>query len=158
MIMHKDVISWGIVIYSLAMNSYGKRTFELFSCMLIEGVEPDDVTFVWVLSACSHAGILVAWWICLDVVVCLWKLRLSLQAFILKLNGVSGALLQACKIQGESAGVDTLPLLSNMYASSERWDDATKVLKSTGVKKVAGCSWVELEVYNNIYSHVCAAW
>ncbi|BAT87075.1 hypothetical protein VIGAN_05041600 [Vigna angularis var. angularis] len=59
--------------------------------------------------------------------------RLSLQAYLLKLNGVSGALLQTCKIQGnekmsewitghlkgKSAGVDTLPLLSNMYASSE---------------------------------------
>ncbi|KAG4971482.1 hypothetical protein JHK85_037903 [Glycine max] len=55
-------------------------------------------------------------------------------------------------LKGKSVGVGTLALLSNMYASSERWDDAKKVRKSmrgTGLKKVAGCSWVELEMSNN---------
>jgi pentatricopeptide repeat protein len=83
-----------------------------------------------------------------------------------------GALLQACKIHGneemsewireqirdKNVGVGTLALLSNIYASSERWDDANKVRKTMrgpGLKKVVGFSWVEPEVI--LESSLCVA-
>jgi hypothetical protein len=49
-------------------------------------------------------------------------------------------------------------LLSNIYASSERWDDANKVRKTMrgpGLKKLAGFSWVEPEV--RLESSLCVA-
>lgn len=75
--------------------------------------------------------------------------------------GVWGALLLACEIHnnvelGEIAAqncfeleVDTsgyCSLLSNIYASVERWDDVKrlrKIMKEKGLMKVPGCSWME---------------
>jgi len=41
-----------------AMRGHGKEALKHFE-MCGEGVQPDDVTFVCVLSACSHAGLVV---------------------------------------------------------------------------------------------------
>jgi pentatricopeptide repeat protein len=57
MLMRKDIISWSTVISGLAMNGHGMNTLQLFSLMLVLGVPPDDVTFIGLLSACSHAGL-----------------------------------------------------------------------------------------------------
>lgn len=54
---HIDVVSWNSLIAGYALNGYGKEAVELFKEMEIQGVAPDQVTFVGVLSACSHAGL-----------------------------------------------------------------------------------------------------
>ncbi|KAK7412340.1 hypothetical protein VNO78_03794 [Psophocarpus tetragonolobus] len=197
-LVHKDVISWGTVICGLAMNDYGKRTLELFARMLVEGVEPDDVTFIGVLSACSHAGLVnegvmffkamrdfygivpqMRHYGCMVDMYGRAGLFDEAEAFLRSMpveaeGPIWGALLQACKIhgnermsewirghlKGKSVGVGTLALLSNIYASSERWDDANKVrkrMRGTGLKKTAGCSWLELQMSNNrLDSNFCA--
>lgn len=199
MIVHKDVISWGTVICGLAMNGYGKQAVELFSRMLVEGVEPDDVVFIGVLSACSHAGLVnegivffkamrdfygivpqMGHYGCMVDMYGRAGLFEEAEDFLRSMpveaeGPIWGALLQACKVhgnermcewirgrlKGKNVGVGTLALMSNMYASSERWEDANKVRKSMrgpGLKKLAGCSWVELEMSNNrLDSNLCAA-
>jgi pentatricopeptide repeat protein len=52
----KDVTVWTTMITGLAFHGYGSKALELFSEMQ-EDVSPDDVTFVSVLSACSHSGL-----------------------------------------------------------------------------------------------------
>ncbi|KAJ6353887.1 hypothetical protein OIU76_002828 [Salix suchowensis] len=52
----KDVTVWTTMITGLAFHGYGSKALELFSDMQ-EDVSPDDVTFVSVLSACSHSGL-----------------------------------------------------------------------------------------------------
>ncbi|PON32820.1 Tetratricopeptide-like helical domain containing protein [Parasponia andersonii] len=52
-----DIVSWNSLIAGYALNGYGKEAVELLEEMLIEGVAPDQVTFVGVLSACSHTGL-----------------------------------------------------------------------------------------------------
>jgi hypothetical protein len=37
------------------MHGHGKEALKLFEQMCAEGVKPDDITFVCLLSACSHA-------------------------------------------------------------------------------------------------------
>ncbi|KAM2194560.1 hypothetical protein ACFX1R_028680 [Malus domestica] len=51
----KDHISWSTLISGMAMNGYGIHTLQLFSLMLVHGIPLDDVTFLGLLSACSHA-------------------------------------------------------------------------------------------------------
>lgn len=51
-----DVISWNSMIAGYALNGCGKEAVKLFKDMELKGVAPDQVTFVGVLSACSHAG------------------------------------------------------------------------------------------------------
>lgn len=54
----RNVISWNAMIGGLAQHGRGQDTLDLFERMKKVGVKPDVVTFVSVLSACSHAGLL----------------------------------------------------------------------------------------------------
>ncbi|KAA8535065.1 hypothetical protein F0562_030068 [Nyssa sinensis] len=53
----KTLAYWNAMISGLAMHGHATRALELFSEMTNEGFKPDDITFVGVLSACSHAGL-----------------------------------------------------------------------------------------------------
>ncbi|XP_059635033.1 pentatricopeptide repeat-containing protein At1g31430-like isoform X2 [Cornus florida] len=53
----KDTASWTSIICALAMNGKTKKALELFSGMKQAGFKPDDITFIGVLSACSHGGL-----------------------------------------------------------------------------------------------------
>ncbi|XP_047972839.1 pentatricopeptide repeat-containing protein At1g74600, chloroplastic-like [Salvia hispanica] len=52
-----DLVGWTTMIASYANNGKGSEALQLFDRMKRSGVEPDGVTFVGVLSACSHAGL-----------------------------------------------------------------------------------------------------
>ncbi|MQM20117.1 hypothetical protein Taro_053132 [Colocasia esculenta] len=52
----KSIITWTSVIDGLAMHGHGQEAIVVFQRMKKAGVFPDDVTFLGVLSACSHAG------------------------------------------------------------------------------------------------------
>ncbi|WOL07746.1 hypothetical protein Cni_G16493 [Canna indica] len=53
----KDTICWNVMILGLAMHGDGEGALELFTCMNKRGLKPDDATFVAVLTACSHSGL-----------------------------------------------------------------------------------------------------
>lgn len=48
-----DVVSWNALISIYAQHVHGKETFQLFQQMQQEGVQPDKVSFLSVLSACA---------------------------------------------------------------------------------------------------------
>jgi pentatricopeptide repeat protein len=55
---HKTIITWTTMITGLALHGLGKEALHVFSCMEKEGrVKPTEVTFIAVLSACSHVGL-----------------------------------------------------------------------------------------------------
>lgn len=54
----RNVISWNAIIGGSAQHGRGQDALQLFERMKMEGVKPDIVTFVSLLSACSHAGLL----------------------------------------------------------------------------------------------------
>ncbi|XP_068643763.1 pentatricopeptide repeat-containing protein At2g33680-like [Aristolochia californica] len=58
----RDVVSWNSMISGLSQNGHGKEALELFENMKLEGVEPDSVTFVNLLCACSHMGLVERGW------------------------------------------------------------------------------------------------
>lgn len=53
----KDVMTWTALIAGLAMCGQGNKALQYFYEMQIRGVKPDAITFVGVLVACSHAGL-----------------------------------------------------------------------------------------------------
>lgn len=53
----RDVVTWNAMISGLAQNGHGTEALDLFEQMLIDGTKPDHITFVNVLSACSHIGL-----------------------------------------------------------------------------------------------------
>jgi pentatricopeptide repeat protein len=54
----RDVFSWSSLIAAYAQIGEGKAALHTFKRMTQEGITPDKVTFVNVLSACSHAGLI----------------------------------------------------------------------------------------------------
>ncbi|OVA10469.1 Pentatricopeptide repeat [Macleaya cordata] len=53
----KDTVSWSVMINGYGIHGDGEAALALFSQMKSSGFEPDDVTFITILSACSHAGL-----------------------------------------------------------------------------------------------------
>ncbi|XP_020595720.1 pentatricopeptide repeat-containing protein At4g38010 [Phalaenopsis equestris] len=54
---HKNVLSWNALLSGLAMHGHGKLALSYFDCMVRTGLKPNDVTFIAILSACSHSGL-----------------------------------------------------------------------------------------------------
>lgn len=53
----RNLYSWNSMISGYARHGHGEKALKLFGEMKIEGQLPDHVTFVGVLSACSHVGL-----------------------------------------------------------------------------------------------------
>ncbi|XP_027353125.1 pentatricopeptide repeat-containing protein At5g15300 [Abrus precatorius] len=56
LIREKDVASWNSVIGGLAFHGHAEESLDLFGEMQRTRVCPNEITFVGVLAACSHAG------------------------------------------------------------------------------------------------------
>lgn len=54
---HRSLESWTSMMIGYGAHGYGKEAIELFNEMVRSGVRPDQVVFMAVLSACSHAGL-----------------------------------------------------------------------------------------------------
>ncbi|RVW27177.1 Pentatricopeptide repeat-containing protein [Vitis vinifera] len=182
---NKDVASWNTMILGYGMLGELDTAIDLFENMRKDDVEYDSVSFIAVLSACSHGGLLEKGRKYFDELkargieptqmhyACMVDLlgRAGLMEEAAELikglpivpdANIWGALLGACRIYGnlelaawaaehlfelkpEHSGYYTL--LSNMYAETGRWDEANRIrelMKSRGVKKSPGCSWVQI--------------
>ncbi|XP_057865239.2 pentatricopeptide repeat-containing protein At1g09410, mitochondrial [Cryptomeria japonica] len=182
----QDVVSWNVMITGYAMHGCGKEATRLFNQMELANVKPDGVTFVGVLSACCHAGLVDEGWqyfhrmtqeygvmpltehyCCMvdllgragqldEVLDFINKMAIKPDAAIWR------SFLGACRVYnnmqlGQFAAerlfeLDTknsadYVLLSNIYATSGRWEDCEKVRKmmlDRKVKKMPGRSWIEV--------------
>ena len=52
-----DLVSWTSLIAGYAQNGQPNEALKLFELLLKSGTQPDHITFVGVLSACTHAGL-----------------------------------------------------------------------------------------------------
>ncbi|KAL4188936.1 hypothetical protein AMTRI_Chr08g162910 [Amborella trichopoda] len=120
----RDVNPWTTMINGLAMHGHGESCLGLFSSMERSNTKPNQITFVGVLSACSHTGLVDEGFRhfcrmsevygiepCIEHYGCMVDLlgRAGLlteaQDFIEKMPikpnaGIWGALLGACRIHG----------------------------------------------------------
>ncbi|XP_043721246.1 putative pentatricopeptide repeat-containing protein At5g37570 [Telopea speciosissima] len=58
--LQRDVVSYSALITALADHGRAHEALQLFSRMRKEELSPNEVTFVGVLNACSHAGLIEA--------------------------------------------------------------------------------------------------
>lgn len=58
----KDVVSYNTLITGFAAHGHGTEAIQLMLRMKDEGIDPDRVTYIGVLTACSHAGLLDEGW------------------------------------------------------------------------------------------------
>ncbi|KAF0892184.1 hypothetical protein E2562_013536 [Oryza meyeriana var. granulata] len=53
---NRSIVSWTALITGYGMHGHGGVAVNLFEAMVSEGIRPDNVAMVGLLSACSHAG------------------------------------------------------------------------------------------------------
>ncbi|KAK9118004.1 hypothetical protein Scep_016097 [Stephania cephalantha] len=53
----QDIISWNAMVAGYGMHGHGMEALTLFHDMLRKGLKPDSVSFICLLSACSHSGL-----------------------------------------------------------------------------------------------------
>lgn len=51
------IITWTTMVSGLAVNGQCIEALTLFNAMCLEGIKPDDVIFIALLSACTHGGL-----------------------------------------------------------------------------------------------------
>ncbi len=56
-ITSQNAATWNAVLGGCAMHGRVRETLKHFESMCEEGVHPNDITFVCLLSACRHAGL-----------------------------------------------------------------------------------------------------
>lgn len=63
----KNTITWSAIIGGYGMQGDGNGSLALFSEMLKEKLEPNEVIFTTILSACSHTGKIGEGWRCFNL-------------------------------------------------------------------------------------------
>ncbi|XP_058092136.1 pentatricopeptide repeat-containing protein At2g29760, chloroplastic-like [Magnolia sinica] len=183
----RDVMAWTSMIGGLAVNGYAKDALELFSVMQESGPRPDGITFVGVLCACSHAGLVdqglayfesmrkdyhivpkiehygciidllsragrvkeAFWFICsmeIQPNAIIWRTLLSACRLQLNVELAEIAVKNLFELQSDHCG--DYVLLSNIYASTGRWDKAEKIreqMEVGGIRKMPGLSLIETD-------------
>ncbi|KAJ6814539.1 pentatricopeptide repeat-containing protein-like isoform X3, mitochondrial [Iris pallida] len=121
----KSIASWNSMISAYGFHGHGKKAIKLFSKMSNMNVRPTKSTFIALLSACSHCGLVDEGWRHYKLMVEEFKLEAAVEhhvlvvdmlgrvgrlrkayEFVMELgiraeSEVWGALLSACKDHGE---------------------------------------------------------
>lgn len=94
---HKNSVSWNSMIAAFARHGNGFKALEFYEEMRLEGVEPTDITFLSLLHACSHIGLVEKG---LDFLVSMESLygfspRMEHYACVVDMLGRAGRLIEA---------------------------------------------------------------
>ncbi|KAI3886446.1 hypothetical protein MKX03_036733 [Papaver bracteatum] len=148
----KCIITWTSMVAGLAFNGHSKEALALFDEMCAEIIQPDDVIFIAVLSACTHGGLVeegrrvfsqMHYGCMIDLLSRAGKLE---EAFTLTTSMSMKA--NAKILELEPANPAYLMLISNLNASIGRWEDVLRVraaMKKEGIEKVSGSSSIQVE-------------
>ncbi|CAO1942314.1 unnamed protein product [Urochloa humidicola] len=182
-----DLVLCSAMISAYGFHGHGKLAVDLFKQMMAGGVEPNEITFLTLLYACSHSGLKDEGMECFEFMTKTYGLQPSVKHYtcIVDLLGRSGrlneaealilsmpvrpdgviwkTLLSACKIQKNFVMAERIAervieldphdsasyvLLSNIRATSSRWEDVSMVretMRKHNVRKEPGVSWVEFK-------------
>ncbi|XP_043712870.1 pentatricopeptide repeat-containing protein At2g13600-like [Telopea speciosissima] len=57
-IINKDLVSWNSMMTGYAQNGQGKKVIEIFEEMFKADLAPDHISYIAILSGCSHSGLI----------------------------------------------------------------------------------------------------
>ncbi|CAL5048495.1 unnamed protein product [Urochloa decumbens] len=186
----RDAAAWTAIICGLATHGQASRALQLFEEMQMSKVKPDGITFIGVLSACCHGGLVDEGRRHFQAMKEVYRIEPRIEHYscfvnllgragVLDeaerlINGMPvnkdtmplfGALLTACKAHGnvemseqltkriaeqDSPNPSVNVLMSNVYATASRWEEAIRVrskMTHPTVKKTAGWSSIEVKGY-----------
>ncbi|KAI5672748.1 hypothetical protein M9H77_13112 [Catharanthus roseus] len=77
----RTVVSWTTMIAGYALNGKSREALNYFKLMLKSGLKPNRITFLSVLQACVHAGLLEEGQECFDTMTKVYKINASLDHY-----------------------------------------------------------------------------
>ncbi|XP_073301656.1 pentatricopeptide repeat-containing protein CRR2, chloroplastic [Primulina huaijiensis] len=99
----RDVVAWNSMISSYGIHGFGSEALNVFNEMVILGVPPTPVSFVSVLGACSHSGLVDEGKSLFDSMVRVYGIHPSVEHY-------------ACVV--------------DLLGRANRFDEATKIIES----------------------------
>ncbi|RZC75977.1 hypothetical protein C5167_000179 [Papaver somniferum] len=130
----KDTKAWISMIVALAIHGLAEEALEVFRRMMEANVKPNHVSFIRVLSACAHSGLVLEgqrYW------------SSMLECGIEPIMEHYGRLLEL-----ELLNPENYMLLSNLYAATSQWGKVSlvrKKMKENGIRAIPGCSSIEID-------------
>ncbi|CAH2040340.1 unnamed protein product [Thlaspi arvense] len=162
LLYHKTGFDSHVVVGSALIDMYakcGREALEIYEMMERDGIKPNDITFVGVLSACGHMGLLEEGLQYFDSMIKDHEItpRTDHLACIVNLFARKGETRSAYDFIKHSPiepeDTSALVMLSNIYAKAKMWNETAKIrrsMKERALKKDPGYSWIELR--SNVYS------
>ncbi|KAI7726860.1 hypothetical protein M8C21_021786, partial [Ambrosia artemisiifolia] len=153
-ISDKDIVSWNTIIAGYARHGFGKEALRVFESMKRRGVKPDEVTMVGVLSACSHSGLVDRGTHYFHTMNHDYGITTNSKHYtcMIDLLGRAGRLDDALNLM---KNMPFEPDAATWGALLGRWGDVGAMrlkMRDTGVKKVPGYSWVEVQSKIHVFS------
>ncbi|KAL9170497.1 hypothetical protein ABFS82_04G148300 [Erythranthe guttata] len=182
----KDIVSYNTLISAYGFHGYGNKALLLFDEMKSLSITPTKSTFIGLLSACSHAGLVNNGWSIYRSMINDYGINPNMEHYTCMVDmlgraglitdacnfvrtmpdepdcNVLGCLLAACRNHNVEGPADLLGdeilqdkfgdsgyhvLMSNIYASGEKWKDASRarsLIKEKGLRKKPGNSWIQI--------------
>ncbi|GMY23592.1 pentatricopeptide repeat-containing protein At2g27610-like [Fagus crenata] len=53
----KNLVSWNTILVGYAQHGFGREALEIYNMMQSNGIKPNGITFLGILSACGHVGL-----------------------------------------------------------------------------------------------------
>lgn len=102
----RDVVAWNTMITGYSLHGRGADALSTFEDMVKSGTRPDEVSFIGLLSGCSHSGLVDAGLKYFSAMESLYSVKPRLQhyACVVDLLGRAGRLAEAKKL------VDHMPI------------------------------------------------
>ncbi|KAF5745663.1 pentatricopeptide repeat-containing protein [Tripterygium wilfordii] len=82
----RDLVSWNSMIMGFSHHGLANETLKAFVVMLASGIHPNPVTFLALLSACNHAGLVARGWELFNAMPNVYAIQPGLEHYICMIN------------------------------------------------------------------------
>ncbi|KAJ7975609.1 Pentatricopeptide repeat-containing protein [Quillaja saponaria] len=149
----KDVLAWTAMISVFALHGLAEDTFNCFGEMEKSGVKPNHVTFVGLLSACAHSGLVEKGRWCFDMM----KRVHSIEPQVTHYACMVDILSRAGLLEEAERLIRIMPMKPDVYVWGALLGgcqmhglmmlrELETLMKERGIKKdIPGCSMIEVD-------------
>lgn len=125
MLNEKGAASWNVLIAGYGINGHGNKALELFGQMQRRGLKPDNFTFIGILMACSHAGLVAEGIKYLYQMQDLYQIKPKLEhyACVVDMLGRAGRLREALELINEMPEEPDARIWNSLLSSCRIYGD-----------------------------------
>ncbi|CBI37206.3 unnamed protein product, partial [Vitis vinifera] len=140
----RDLISWNSMIMGFSHHGLTSEALKVFEAMLTSGTHPNSVTFLGILSACSHAGLLNQGWELFDAMSDVFAIQPQLEHYVCMVNLLG----RAGKVEEAEEFISKLPFEPDLTIWGALLGVCGFGMINTGVARRAAKRLLELDPLN----------